>query len=139
MTEGSIQLKRSVSVKVVMTAAFREQLIGEARETIKRIEDNLDAVESAAGAHIMALQTRNPQEASEARGQLEGEKARLIRLRNELDWRIREVEGVVDGAELPFRVLEGVTTVAVGDDFLRKMSEAEIVLKDWKVVEIRQG
>jgi len=128
-----MRLKRSVVVKVIMTPGFREQIIQEARDTLKRIEDNQATLESLG----------DPQAAQDAGApiseQLLRERERLSSLRAQLDWRIREIEAVVDGAELPFRTFEGDVALAVGDDFMAKMAQAEIVLKDWRVVEIRQG
>lgn len=134
----TIDIKRPVVVKVIMTEEFRKQLIQEARDTIARIEENLQHMEKEARKQIQAIEITNPQQASILTQQMETEKERLIRMRGELDWRIKEVEGVQVGAELPFRIFEGSVELKVGDNFLEKMSQAEVVLKDWQVVEIRQ-
>jgi len=133
----SIDIKRPVVVKVIMTEPFRAQLVSEAKETIKNIEENLDSMEMEARKQIAATQITNPHQASMLTQQLEAEKERLIGMRGELDWRIREVQNVEIGAELPFRIFEGSVTINVGDNFLGKMSQTEVVIKDWKVVEIR--
>jgi len=118
-----IELKRTVVVKVLMTPDFRAQLMDEARDTIRRIEENIAKLAQAA---------------EDAPG-VEAERVRLARLCEALDWRMREVENVSDGAELPFRILEGSVPIRVGDDFQARMANAEIILKDWQVVEIREG
>lgn len=134
---AGLDIKRPVVVKVIMTEPFRAQLISEAKETIKNIEQNLDSMEMEARKQIAAMQISNPHQASLVTQQMEAEKERLVKMRGELDWRIREVQGVELGAELPFRVFEGSVAIDVGDNFLEKMSQTEVVIKDWKVVEIR--
>jgi len=133
-----VDVKRPVTVKVIMTPGFREQLIQEARETITRIEENLSRLQEETHKQIVSLNISNPSQASMLTQELETEKERFTRMKAELEWRIREVEGVQDGAELPFRIFEGSVTLNVGDNFLEKMSATEVVLKDWIVVEIRQ-
>ncbi|NDD26805.1 MAG: hypothetical protein EB084_00860 [Proteobacteria bacterium] len=122
MGASAIELRRPVDVKVIMSPGFREQLTAEARDTLARIDRNLSIIEGLP----------EPRDA-----QQETERARLLSLKAQLEWRMREVEGVEDGAELPFRSFEGTVTLAEGDDFLQKMGHAEVVLLDWKVVEIR--
>lgn len=122
MSGPSIEVRRPVSVKVIMTPAFREQLTAEALDTLARIDRNLSIIEGQATP-------RSPQQ--------EAEHAHMTQLKAQLEWRMREVEGVEDGAELPFRSFEGTVAISEGDDFLEKVAHAEIVLRDWKVVELR--
>lgn len=134
---AEIILKRPVMVKVIMTDDFRRQLIGEAQETMKRITDNLNAMEASTGTITKPGDEAEKMHLEQWKMHLQVEKERLSRMKQELDWRIRELENVQNGAELPYRVLEGSTTVKVGDNFLEKMSQTEVVIKDWNVMEIR--
>jgi hypothetical protein len=135
---SAIEIKRPVAIKVVMTSDFRKQLIAEAQETIRQINDNLKHMETESQKQISALEITNPQQASLLMQQLDSEKEKLMRVKSELDWRIREVEGIQEGAEVPFRMFEGSVNINLGDNFLEKMSQAEVVIKDWLVIEIRQ-
>ncbi len=123
-----IDIKRPVIVKVIMTDAFRHQLITESTETMKRIEDNLK--------NMMESEGLNPDD-NAMHSRIMEEKERLLQLKREMDWRIRELDAVQNGAELPYRAFEGSVSIGMGDDFADKMTRAEIILKDWKVVEIR--
>ncbi|MFH0802569.1 MAG: YlqD family protein [bacterium] len=134
----ALEIKRPVAIKVIMTDQFRQQLISEAMEAIKSIEDNLHHMDSETQKQIQAVETSNPNQASLLTRQLEAEKERLIRMRGELEWRIKEVENVQNGAELPFRMLEGSVQLKVGDNFLEKVAKAEVVIKDWEIIEIRE-
>lgn len=134
----ALEIKRPVAIKVIMTDQFRHQLISEAVEAIKSIEDNLRHMETETQKQIQAVETSSPNQASLLTRQLETEKNRLIRMRGELEWRIKEVENVQNGAELPFRMFEGSVQLKVGDNFLEKVSRAEVVIKDWEIIEIRE-
>jgi len=134
----ALEIKRPVAIKVIMTDQFRQQLISEAMDAIKSIEDNLHHMDSETLKQIQAVETSNPNQASLLTRQLEAEKERLIRMRGELEWRIKEVENVQNGAELPFRMLEGSVQLKVGDNFLEKVAKAEVVIKDWEIIEIRE-
>lgn len=130
----SIELKRPVMLKVIMTPEFRKQLVDEARDSISRLNDNLESFldddeDDETSGSESSDQSKSPQMTSE--------KERLERMKKELEWKIKEVENIVDGAEVPFRILEGSVQIKVGDDVLEKLSKTEVVVKDWKVIEIR--
>lgn len=135
----SIDLKRPVILKVVMTPEFRQQLVDEADETIKRLDMNLKALEDEGIKQISALEVNNPDRASQMKKQMETDKEQLFRMKGELDWKIKEVRNVEDGAEVPFRIVEGSVRINIGDDILEKMSRTEVVIQNWKVVEIRNA
>jgi hypothetical protein len=126
-----IEVKRPVVVKVIMTDDFRHQLQQESTETMKRIDDNLQT--------LLARGNDPTVPGAENSAGLEMEKDRLGRMKMEIEWKLKEVDGIQNDVEVPYRVLEGPVTLAVGDDFLSRMTKAEIVIKDWKVVEIRQS
>ena len=133
----NVDIKRPVVVKVIMTEPFRAQLISEAQQSIKNIKENMDNMEMEARKQIATTELSNPHQASMLTQQLDSEKERLNQMRAELEWRIHEVQNVTLGTELPFRVFEGSVTIKEGDNFLEKMSQTEVVIKDWKVIEIR--
>ncbi|MHB2021624.1 MAG: YlqD family protein [Candidatus Xenobia bacterium] len=134
----SIELKRQVVVKAIVTDGFRDGMIAEATDAIRNIESNLNAMQQNVSQQISSLATTSIEAAAQLKQQMEAEKDRLVKMRGELEWRIKEVQNVPNGAEMPFRVFEGTVSLAVGDDFAKTMSQAEIIIKDWKVIEIRQ-
>ncbi|MFP4497726.1 MAG: YlqD family protein [Vulcanimicrobiota bacterium] len=127
----SINLKRLVALKVIVTEEFRKQLVDEATQTISRIEDNLVELNQNLDKLPPGDDTR------EMFNQLKRDREQLIQMKDELEWKIKEVENLSDGAEIPFQMLEGEVSVNVGDDVREKMTKTEILVKDWKVVEIR--
>lgn len=133
----TVVLTRPVRIVVIMTPAFRERFIEEARAQIAGLEENLLRLESSGAPEVARQQATDPRQAELIRQQIDAERARLMRRRGEIEWHIKEVEAVADGAELPYRTYQGPVELKPGDDFLEKTSEAEVVLKDWKVVDIR--
>lgn len=135
----TIDVKRPVMIKVIMTEGFRKQLIDEAKATIERIDANLNTIEEEGKKQIEALEESESEKAASMKSQIELDRDRLFQMKSELQWKIKEVENIEEGAELPFRIVEGSINIKVGDDVLEKMSKTEIVVKDWKVVEIRNA
>ena len=131
MTTDSIELKRTVLVSAIMTPAFREQLLVEARDNLRRLDENLSVLAAALAG--------DPAGSDPSLKGAREERERLQQQRAAIEWRVREIEGVAEGAEMPFRTFDSSVRVAVGDDFLKAMAQAEIVLRDWKVVEIRDA
>ena len=134
----SINVKRPIAIKVIMADDFRAQLTSEALETIRRIDDNLKRLEEIIkNSRSQGISGDSDGITSVNISQIEMEKNRLMAMKSELNLRISELEGIQNGAEVPYRVFEGSVDIKVGDNFLDKMSRAELILKDWKVVEIR--
>ncbi|MBI2251364.1 MAG: hypothetical protein HYU63_01170 [Armatimonadetes bacterium] len=133
----SIEIKRPIVVKIIMTLEFKEQLINETVNTINQISENIKHIETIHDSHA-DTKNEEPQSKSPFQGGQMG-LDQLKQLKQELEWKIKEFEAVKEGAELPFRVFEGSVQLKIGDNFLSKMAKAEVVVKNWKVVEIREG
>lgn len=115
-----VTILQPVSVVVVMTEGFRERLVEEAEESIRQIDQNLERLAEV-----------------ESDGHAEFEKGRLTHRRQELEWRVKEARSLKDGAELPFREVQALSEIKVGDDF-QALMRTEIVVKDGQVVAIRR-
>lgn len=125
-----------VAVKVVVTQAFRDQLIAEAESSIDKVDANLQTL-ATVSPETEAGDTGDAHEIEFHRKRLDDERQRLYQMRQQLEWRIREAREIEEGAELPFQSVQGTSRLKPGDDYLAVIS-TEIVLKDWKVVEIRR-
>ncbi len=124
----SLTVMHNVPVKVVMTESFRLQVVEQVRSSLAELDQ-----ESARLNEFLA-------QAAEAdfRQRLGGELQRIAYQKQQLEWRIKEAESVEEGAELFFQTLPSLLQVKVGDNLQDKMG-VEVLLKDWKVVEIRGG
>lgn len=132
-----IDIKRPVLIKVIMTPEFRTQLMSEADETLAKLDENLKMVEAEGKKQLEKLVADDPDAAKTLKSQLTFEKERVAQMKNELSLRMTQLKSSEDGEEFPFRVFEGSVQVKVGDNIMDKVSKTEIIIKDWKVVEIR--
>jgi hypothetical protein len=135
----TIEIKRPITVKVIMTQGFKDQLIGEARETLNKLEMNLKIIEEQMMGQISNLAESDPERAINMSQQLEADQEKLKAMKAELSWKIRELESTENGAEYPLQMLEGSVSVRIGDNLLERLSKCEVLIKDWKVLEIRHA
>ncbi|MBR0518566.1 hypothetical protein IJJ97_02120 [bacterium] len=132
---SSIQVKRPVAIKVIMTEDFRKQILDETNETLKKNEEMFAQAESMyektkkGGASVEDL--------TNIKKQLEFEKVRLADIKKDMEVKMNAFKNVPEGQEIVFRILEGPVDVKEGDDIQKILKGAEIVVKDWKVMELR--
>jgi hypothetical protein len=124
----SLTVLQNVPVKVVMTEAFRGQLVEQIRSSLFELD------QEASRFHEFATQAAEP----EVQQRLQEEAQRLSYQRQQLEWRIREAESVPEGAELYIQSLSVLVQLQPGDVFQDKLG-MEILLKDGLVAEIRGG
>lgn len=124
-----ILVKRPVRVKVVVTEGFKARRTAEIRTALAklgvvgrqlnaRIESTRDKPESPIAAGLGAQKQRNEQA--------------YLALKRELE----NISGLETGSEYDWGALEGTVEVDVGDDF-SKLGACEVVVKDDKIIEIR--
>lgn len=119
-----IILRRPVSVMAVMTEDFREQMIKEAENTLKRIEEDLRQIETESVKYIASVSLQNPQQASSLTQQMNEEKQRLKTTQAQLDKKIMELENIKNGTEVPFQTFDSFIEVGVGDNLYNKLNKS---------------
>lgn len=129
----SIEIKRPVAIKAIMTESFRAQILKETEETWKTHEASFRQMESLYEQSKKSGALRNP----EIEKQIQIERVRLSEIKKEMEKKVKEFESVADGEEVLFRVIEGPVNVKQGDDIRQILSGAEIVVKDWIVTAVR--
>lgn len=134
---SKLTINQPVSVKVIVTEGFRQQLIDEARASIAKVDANLSRLQGVT-PEAQAQNAEDTHEVEYHRQRLENERQNLFQMKKELEWRIKEAESIGEGAELPLQTVQASLELKEGDDYL-DLVNTEIVLKDWKVVEIRRG
>lgn len=124
----SLTVLQNVPVKVVITASFRAQLVEQIRTSLSELDQGTARLKEA------RQQAAEP----EFRERVDQELSRQGYQRQQLEWRIKEAESLAEGAEINFQTLPVMVQLKVGDN-LQEKAGLEVVLKDWKVVEIRRG
>jgi len=136
---ANVTLKRSVTVQIIVTEAFKEELKAELREAADAAQHRVEQIEFHSRQFLADLQRTDLQQAMSARRQIETEKRRFEALREDLLRQLAEAENLELGSEYTRGTLESTVEVREGDDLVKKISGAEIVVKDGVIVEVREG
>ena len=126
-----IVIKRPVRLRVVVTDEFKARRAGEIRMGLAK----LDVVAKQLAVRIEAADGK-PENALTER--LRAERMRNEQTRAALKRELENVAGLHLGSEYDWGTLEGTVEVEVGDEF-SKLGACEVVVKDDKIIEIRDG
>ena len=128
-----ITVKRSVRVKVVVTEQFKTHRSAEVLAALAKLE----TVKKRLDYESETLSRRadaDPKLGERLKaGQRNNERARAALLRE-----LEAITSLTVGSEYDRGTLEGLVEVEVGDDF-SVLASCEIVVKDDKIIEIRNG
>lgn len=134
----SLELKRIVMVKAVVTEAFKDNLIREMERTIRNTDMQLQQMEAQSKTYLEDLKKKGQmQQMTTFRNQLAQEKARLNATKGDLLAKIEEAKRLVLASEFVQGPLEGPVNVQVGDNLYKKVGAAEILVKDGVIIELR--
>ncbi|MEW6066360.1 hypothetical protein P378_18635 [Desulforamulus profundi] len=130
-----LTITRPVLVKVRVTDSYKKSLAMELQQTAARLELELQQIELQT-RKLQEFAKKNPGGAEAALAQLEQERQKRLDTRLKLLDKIKEVGKLENGSEVLQGKVESFVQVQVGDDWNRLMN-AEIVIEDGKVAEIR--
>ncbi|MFA4844701.1 MAG: YlqD family protein [Candidatus Margulisiibacteriota bacterium] len=138
MAEKSLELKRIVMVKAIVTEAFKENLSKELERAIANLDGQLNQMEMQGKTYLEDLKKKGlMQKAAAFKHQFDEEKNRQAASRSDLMMKTEESKRLQIGSEFVQGPLEGPVNVAVGDNLYKKVGGAEIVVKDGIIQEIR--
>ena len=121
----SITLKRTVTVKSVVTAKFKEFLIFETNQHIQAYKLRLE--------EISALEDGLTEDALR---EFQMEKDKISSSISELDKRVHQIKVLELGSLFTQGMVEGLANVNKGDNFYQTLGAVEIILKDGIVQDI---
>lgn len=137
-TSKSVELKRVVMVKAIVTEAFKDNLIKELDRAVKNLEMQESQMVAQSTKYLEDLKKKGlMQKAVSFKNQLEEEKSRQQAAKTDLMLKIEEAKRLVIGSEFVQGPLEGPVNVSVGDNLYKKVGGAEILVKDGIIQEIR--
>ncbi len=137
--KGSIELKRVVMVKAIVTESFRDNLVKELERAIANIEGQSTQLAARSKAYLETLKKKGlMQKAAAFKHQIDEEKAKQAASKSDLMMKIEEAKKLAIGSEFVQGPLEGPVDVAVGDNLYKKVGGAEVIVKDGVIQEIRQ-
>lgn len=134
---NSIRVMRTIGVKALVTENLKQDLDREMKAVIKALEEELQQIEFQARRVQIAGQL-SPQQQQMLKQGLEMERQKRLDRRNQLRKQIEELQKLPVGSEIDQGTVQGPIEVEVGADWDALFAQ-EIVIKDGKVVSIRQG
>lgn len=138
MAEKSVELKRVVMVKAIVTEAFKQNLVKELERAIGNMETQATQMEAQSKNYLEDLKKKGlMQKAAAFKHQLDDERNRQAAAKSDLTMKIEEAKRLVIGSEFVQGPLEGPVHVAIGDNLYKKVGGAEILVKDGIIQEIR--
>ncbi len=136
--EKTLELKRIVMVKAVVTEAFKENLVRELERAVRNLDTQGLAMENQSKTYLEDLKKKGMmQQVTAFKSQLAGERTRITAQKNDLLAKMEEAKRLVLGTEFVQGPLEGPVNVKVGDNLYRKVGAAELLVKDGVIMEIR--
>ncbi|CCO08478.1 YlqD family protein [Desulforamulus hydrothermalis] len=130
-----LTVTRPVLIKIRVTDNYKKSLALELRHRVAGLESELQHIEHQI-RKLQEISKKNPGAAEAALAQWEQEKQSRLDTKLKLLDKIKEVGKLVNGSEVLQGKVESFVQVQVGDDWHRLM-QAEIILEDGRVVEIR--
>ncbi|HVN66988.1 MAG TPA: YlqD family protein [Candidatus Sulfotelmatobacter sp.] len=138
MSENTVELKRIVMVKAIVTEAFKQNLANELQRAIANIDSQLAQMETQGKPYLEELKKKGlMQKAAAFKHQVDEERNRQSAARADMLMKIEEAKNLKIGSEFVQGPLEGPVDVGVGDNLYKKVGGAEIIVKDGIIQEIR--
>ena len=135
---NSVELKRVVMVKAIVTEAFKKNLTKELERAIGNLENQASQITTRGKSYLDELKKKGlMQKAAAFKHQVEEERNKQAAAKSDLMMKIEEAKKLELGSEFVQGPLEGPVDVAVGDNLYKKVGGAEIIVKDGIIQEIR--
>ncbi len=136
--EKTIELKRIVMVKAIVTEAFKQNLTKELERAINNVDTQVSQMDTQGKTYLEDLKKKGlMQKAAAFKHQMDEEKARQTAAKSDLMMKIEEAKRLQIGSEFVQGPLEGPVHVSLGDNLYKKVGGAEVIVKDGIIQEIR--
>lgn len=131
-----LTINRKIRVKIIVTAAFKKELLEEIQMNVQKLEAELAFLEQRAKKTLTELTIKASPQVQAVREQLEWEKKKREDNRSSLLEQVGKIDALEEGTEVLQGEIEGPVEIKVGDNWDAIFTK-EIVLKDGVVAEIR--
>ncbi|MDD5594181.1 MAG: YlqD family protein [Candidatus Margulisbacteria bacterium] len=138
MAEKSLELKRVVMVKAIVTEAFKQNLVKELERAVTNLDGQMNQMETQSKTYLEDLKKKGlMQKAAAFKHQLDEERNRQAASKADLTMKIEDAKRLQVGSEFVQGPLEGPVQVGIGDNLYKKVGGAEIIVKDGVIQELR--
>ncbi len=135
---SSITISRSTRLWAIVTKDLKDELATEYQQAIDSVEGELAELDNTSSRVVANLFRTNPQQAMAVRQQMEVEKRRRERLREQLQALKKQADELELGGEYLRGTVDTLGEIKPGDRLSDHMCGIELVLKDGIVQKIRQ-
>lgn len=136
---AKVSLRRPLAYRVIVTEKFRQEMAEELQQAADQVQAQLEQLDFQSRRYLLELQKTNLSQAIATRDEIEKEKRKQQRIREEILNRKQQVAELPDGERFLRGTLEGMVEASVGDNLRSLLGSAEIVVKDDVIVEIIDG
>lgn len=130
-------IKRQVLVKSFVTEDLKKDLIERFNKLIELSEKRISEIVSEEKKLLLTAPTIEPAYLQAVKNKIKEQKEEEERIKENLIKERENIKLLKDGEFYLHGVVEGFVDVKEGDDFWKKIQETEIILRDGKVVEIK--
>lgn len=134
----SLTLRHDVALVFIVTEELKTSLLLEIDTTAEEVQRQIEQFDFRARQALAEQQRADLNRAMVMRQQIEAEKRKMEAVKTELVERRKEVEALEIGAEYQRGGIEGQVEIKVGDNLFEKLAGIQVLVKDSKVIEIRQ-
>jgi gas vesicle protein len=132
-----LTLKRNIAIKSIVTEDFKKYLVYELQEQIKMLSNQVDDIDKAIQNYLKDNAGRPTEMLEQAQEDANQEKYKRIQDIRILEKRIDDAKNLSLNTLFQQGMLEGLATIKEGDNLYNKLGQAEIILKDGIVQEIK--
>lgn len=130
-------IKRQVLVKSFVTEDLKKDLIERFNKLIELSEKRISEIVSEEKKLLLTAPTIEPAYLQAVKNKIKEQKEEEEKIKENLIKERENIKLLKDGEFYLHGVVEGFVDVKEGDDFWKKIQETEIILRDGKVVEIK--
>lgn len=133
----SVTLKRTVTIKAIVTEDFKKYLTFELQNSVKTLDEKLQQMEIQ-GKQLIEMLTKQGavEQTSSIKQQMELERLQQKNAKDELLKRVEEAEKLALDSLFVQGTIDGFVTAKVGDNLYQKLGALEIIIKDGIVEDI---
>src|SRR5262245_47560258 len=114
-------LRRQIVLKAIVTERLKESLAREVTDAIAEVEQQAQQLDVQSRRVMLELQRTDVQRAMAFRQSLEAEKRKQDDVKEELQHRLQEYQGLELGSEFVRGLIEGSVEIQQGDNLAEKM------------------
>ncbi len=135
-----ISLKRTVTVKVIVTEEFKKYLAEELKMALANLDNQIKQVEDQGKKLVGTLKEQGDSGKKQAQAivaQMQTDRSQYVQTRSELEKKMKDASLLPLNSEFTQGTLDGQVEVNVGDNLYEKLGGLEIIVKDGVILELR--